>query len=599
MLQNVSVKAKFGLLIGFLTMLVLAVGLLGQYGLTTTGEALRRVYQEQMAPVDMLGRIESALLRTRIQVLRALDNPGPEFVKAQSASADKFIAEMEQQWSLYLKAARQETELKENQAFETASRRFVNEGVRPAFIALADGRLDDARNIQRTVLHERLQPARDSIQNLIKLRFHEAQENYTQARKQHELVRWIAWVALGLGISLGTIWGILMARSVVRPLDTAVRMAEAVQNGDLTQTLHSDARDELGRLTRALAAMNDRLRAVVDVVREAANTVDGGAREISMGNRRLSQRSEQQASSLEETASSMEQLTSTVRLNADNARKADELAVGARERATQGGTVVADAVSAMNQITASSKKIADIVGVIDSIAFQTNLLALNAAVEAARAGEQGRGFAVVAAEVRNLAKRSADSAKEIKGLIADSVAKVEEGSRLVHTSGKTLEDIVRSIRSVSDIVTDISSASQEQSAGIEQISKAIMQMDEMTQQNAALVEEATAASQSMEDQSQKLVEAMGFFRTSGAPIESYRAAGAPREAHAGTRSAFDRDRAVSGSTRTAHEVAAKLTGSAFGHRAPASEVAAPAGQEAPQQAAVRRLVRNTSIAGED
>jgi len=264
-------------------------------------------------------------------------------------------------------------------------------------------------------------------------------------------------------------------------------------------------------------------------VKGAASEVLRGAEEISQGNANLSQRTEQQSSSLEETASSMEQMTSTVKQNADNAGQANQLATAARDQAEKGGAVVGNAVKAMADINESSKKIADIISVIDEIAFQTNLLALNAAVEAARAGEQGRGFAVVATEVRSLAGRSATAAKEIKGLIQDSVRKVGDGSLLVTQSGQTLEQIVLSVKKVSDIVAEIAAASREQSSGIEQVNKAVMQMDEMTQQNAALVEQATAASQSMADQARELTAMMEKFQVgeSGSVVPVTRAAAAP------------------------------------------------------------------------
>jgi methyl-accepting chemotaxis protein len=269
-------------------------------------------------------------------------------------------------------------------------------------------------------------------------------------------------------------------------------------------------------LSRGLNSMLDNTAQMVSQIKKSSGEVYRGADEISRGNADLSQRTEQQASSLEETASSMEEMTSSVKQNADNAAQARLLAGAARDQAEQGGTVVNNAIRAMNDISQASKKIADIIGVIDEIAFQTNLLALNAAVEAARAGEQGRGFAVVATEVRTLAGRSATAAKEIKGLINDSVSKVGDGSALVTQSGKSLEQIVLAVKKVSDIVAEIASASQEQSSGIEQVNKAVMQMDEMTQQNAALVEEAAAASRSMADQASELSTMMDKYRVDGA-----------------------------------------------------------------------------------
>ena len=304
--------------------------------------------------------------------------------------------------------------------------------------------------------------------------------------------------------------------AVVTPIRENIRVATSLSEGDLREEMTGDFSGEYLEMQTALNQTISNLRGMVGQIQTTSTSLVSAAGEIAQGNTDLSQRTEEQASSLEETASSMEELTSTVRQNADNARQANQLAAGARDQAEQGGSVVQNAVSAMAEINSSSKKIADIIGVIDEIAFQTNLLALNAAVEAARAGEQGRGFAVVAGEVRNLAQRSAGAAKEIKTLIQDSVEKVEDGSRLVDQSGKTLAEIVGSVKKVSDIIAEIAAASQEQSAGIDQVNKAVTQMDEVTQQNAALVEEAAAASESMDEQARGLQKLMDFFKTDAA-----------------------------------------------------------------------------------
>ena len=316
-------------------------------------------------------------------------------------------------------------------------------------------------------------------------------------------------VALGLGAAVA--W--FITASITGPLNEAVAVAETVASGDLSSNIVVQASDETGRLLGALKAMNDSLLNVVSQVRNGTDTISTASNEIAAGNLDLSSRTEEQASSLEETASSMEQLTSTVKQNADNARQADTLARSASEVATRGGSIVSQVVDTMGTINHSSRKIVDIIAVIDGIAFQTNILALNAAVEAARAGEQGRGFAVVASEVRNLAQRSAGAAKEIKELIAASVANVDKGSKLVGQAGQTMGDIVASIQRVADIMGEITAASQEQTLGIEQVNMAITQMDEVTQQNAALVEQAAAASQSMQEQAVQLATVVRFFKT--------------------------------------------------------------------------------------
>jgi methyl-accepting chemotaxis protein len=299
--------------------------------------------------------------------------------------------------------------------------------------------------------------------------------------------------------------------AVVNPIRESQRVIKALSEGNLTEKMQGQYDGEFADLRDAINSTTETLADMVDQIVQGAETILTSADEIARGNADLSQRTEEQASSLEETASSMEEMTSTVRQNADNAREANQLASAARDQAEKGGEVVQRAVEAMGEINTSSKKIADIIGVIDEIAFQTNLLALNAAVEAARAGEQGKGFAVVAGEVRNLAQRSAGAAKEIKGLINDSVERVDDGSRLVGESGKTLEEIVNAVKKVSDIIAEIAAAGMEQSAGIEEVNKAVTQMDEMTQQNAALVEEATAASESMNEEAKSMNSLMEFF----------------------------------------------------------------------------------------
>jgi len=316
-----------------------------------------------------------------------------------------------------------------------------------------------------------------------------------------------------IAIVLGALLATIVTRSIVKPVQQGRLAAEKIADGDLTQVLDTRATDETGQLLHALATMQGKLATIVSNVRRNAEGVATASAEIAHGNNDLSARTEQQASALEQTSASMEQLGSTVRQNADNARQANQLAMSASTVAAQGGDVVAQVVQTMKGINDSSRKIADIISVIDGIAFQTNILALNAAVEAARAGEQGRGFAVVASEVRSLAGRSADAAKEIKALIGTSVERVEAGSALVDRAGTTMTEVVQAIRRVTDIMGEISAASSEQSTGVAQVGEAITQMDQATQQNAALVEESAAAADSLRTQAAQLVEAMAVFHT--------------------------------------------------------------------------------------
>ena len=333
-------------------------------------------------------------------------------------------------------------------------------------------------------------------------------QSMTDTTRQSLMI--FGFVALVLCIFLVTVFPSVIANRLIKILD----MIEDISKGDadLTKRLDDDGKDEIGRIARAFNEFADKIHDVLVTVKVASSDIVTASKEIAMGNTNLSQRTEEQASSLEETASSMEEMTGTVKQNADSASEARQLAEANRERAMVGANVVTRTVTAMNEINASSTKIGDIISTIDGIAFQTNLLALNAAVEAARAGEQGRGFAVVASEVRSLAQRSAEAAKEIKGLIEDSVGKVKAGAQLVDESGKTLDDIIAGTQKMADIVAEIAAASIEQASGIDQVNNAVTQMDNMTQDNAALVEEAAAASRSMEEQAQVLMEQVNYFK---------------------------------------------------------------------------------------
>ncbi|WP_144152217.1 methyl-accepting chemotaxis protein [Paraburkholderia sp. BCC1885] len=381
---------------------------------------------------------------------------------------------------------------------------------------------DDKRDEAASMMSNETLPALDALQQditaMANLQKRLVDAGGAQAKQDIESARNLM-IELGLAaVVIGVGFAYVITRSITRPLQEAVQVAQAVATGDLTSRITVQTTDETGQLLQALKDMNDSLKKIVGEVRAGTGTIATASSQIASGNQDLSSRTEEQASSLEETAAAMEELSGTVRQNADNARQANQLTVSASEVAVKGGAVVSQVVDTMRSISESAAKIVDIIGVIDGIAFQTNILALNAAVEAARAGEQGRGFAVVAGEVRNLAQRSAAAAREVKTLIGDSVDKVDLGSKLVNQAGSTMSEIVASVQRVTDIMGEITAASEEQSTGIEQISKAMSQMDEVTQQNAALVEEAAAAAESLQGQARNLAQVVDVFRLAGAPL---------------------------------------------------------------------------------
>jgi methyl-accepting chemotaxis protein len=387
--------------------------------------------------------------------------------------------------------------------------------------AKAAGNVDEAAR----VLEQLFVPAANSYQGsmlaLLELQRKEMDETAQRIAGITASSRTLLLLLEGLVLVLGILCARQLTLGITRPINTAVTISRRVADGDLSSLIEVNSRDETGQLLQALQDMNSSLHGIVSNVRSGTDTIATASSQIAAGNLDLSARTEQQAGALEETASSMEEIISTVKQNADNARQANQLAASASSIAQQGGGVVGQVVDTMGAINDSSKKIVDIISVIDGIAFQTNILALNAAVEAARAGEQGRGFAVVASEVRSLAQRSAAAAKEIKVLISDSVEKVGTGSRLVEQAGSTMQEVVASVRRVTDIVSEIRAASHEQSMGIEQINHAITQMDQATQRNAALVEQAAAAAASMQNQAASLAQLVSVFNLgvqSGLPV---------------------------------------------------------------------------------
>jgi methyl-accepting chemotaxis protein len=510
-MMNFSVKAKLFTALTLSAGAMIIVGALGLSGTKGSNADLDAIFSARFMPTGWVGTIKS--------YEREVLEKAEEVVIRQDASGVKGVIELLQQRqdsAEELVRKLQEAQLTEKERALVSQ--FAAHGadvivyLQEALIAAQSGAFDKAES----ALIEKARPSYEKLtadgDALLATQISVAHEMRNAAEKAFQRTSAIITIAAVLGIGLSGLLGFLLIRSITGTLNAAVNIADRIAGGELGNHVRVESRDELGRLLDSLRRMDGKLVEIVGDVRGSADAVGAAARQLSHGNDDLSQRTQEQAAALEETASSMEEMTATVKQNADNARQANQLAVGAREQAEKGGNVVTRAIGAMGEINQSSRKIADIISVIDEIAFQTNLLALNAAVEAARAGEQGRGFAVVATEVRNLAQRSASAAKEIKDLINDSVDKVKVGSELVDESGKTLSEIMESVKKVTDIVAEIAAASEEQSAGIEQVNNAVTQMDNVTQQNAALVEQASAASKAMEQQSTKLVSQIGYFR---------------------------------------------------------------------------------------
>ena len=510
-LQNISIGKRlaiaFAVLILFIaTMLAVGVWRLQAVAQSTSDMMARPLTKERVIS-DWYRTVYSNVSRHAL-VARSSDTALAHQFMADNAEASK-------------NSSRQQAELQallstpaEHALFDKVSElrtRFVN--ARDSIYQVkAEGNTAEAERL----LHNDFHPAAEAyLQTLQALLDHQRQRiGEAAAGVQAEFERGRMQLALlgGFAMLIAVALAITITRSITTPLAHAVHAIETVATGDLTHRVGSSTKDETGQLLRALDGMGDQLRSVVSQVRQGADGVASASSQIASGNLDLSSRTEEQASALQQTAASMEEMTSTVRQNADNARTANQLAVSASSTAARGGQVADQVVGTMAEIHESSRKIVDIIGVIDAIAFQTNILALNAAVEAARAGEQGRGFAVVASEVRTLAQRSADAAKQIKVLITASVERVDAGHSLVEEAGSVMRDVVADVRRVTDIVGEISAASQEQTQGLEQVQHAIIQMDTVTQQNAALVEEAAAATRALEAQSVQLVQAMAHFR---------------------------------------------------------------------------------------
>jgi methyl-accepting chemotaxis protein-1 (serine sensor receptor) len=509
---NLTIKLRLIATMAVMGVMLAIGGAMGIYGVSTSNAVVQGIFNNQLPSVEYIGSSRIQFLRARTALDRAIAHPEyPDAAQTIKRSED-FIANANENWAKYLALPQTPDEKVISDEVVLVREKYLKEGFAPMLAAIKAGNKEEADNINMKLVQPLFSAYSDKIVTLSEYQFKSSAEQIKESQKAFTIFVWVDIVGVLGGLSLVFLSAFFLLRAISNPLNFLLEQFEAIGNGDLSHQIKPKSNDEMGQLLAGLENMRQSLVQTVTVVRQGSASIAVSSAEIASGNMDLSSRTENQAASLEETASSMEELTSTVQQNADNARQANTLALKASDVASKGGQVVGDVVHTMSSIKESSRKIVDIIGVIDGIAFQTNILALNAAVEAARAGEQGRGFAVVATEVRNLAQRSAGAAKEIKELINDSVEKVDVGSRLVDDAGRTMDDIVVSIKGVADIMAEITAASAEQSDGISQVNLAITNMDEATQQNAALVEQAAAAAGSMEEQANNLNQAVSIFK---------------------------------------------------------------------------------------
>nr|WP_315595928.1 methyl-accepting chemotaxis protein [uncultured Cupriavidus sp.] len=510
--QNIQIKTLLRGAMALLAAILLLVGGAGLRGISQTNDALKETYSNQLASSQALAEAMVGTTRMRLALDRGV-MPGSEGddLKKHVDRSMVFVESSERGWKRYMALPQNDEEKALATALAAKRQEFFDKGVMPWQKALSSGNREEALRIGRDVMPELQRGMSSAHEKLESFQMETGKANFESAQARFETIRTMSILLILFGIAIAIVATVMLHRAIVRPVEEALSVFERMAGGDLTSRITSMSKNEVGRMMQALAKMQDSLSGIVHEVRGGTDSIASATQQISAGNTDLSQRTEEQAASLEQTAASMEELTTVVRQNADNARQAGVLAGEASQIALKGGDVVGRVVDTMNEINGASRKVVEIIGVIEGIAFQTNILALNAAVEAARAGEQGRGFAVVAGEVRSLAQRSANAAKEIESLISESGQRVESGTKLVAEAGHTMGEIVQAVRRVTDIMNEISAASQEQTTGIEQVNQAVAQMDQVTQQNAALVEEAAAAAGALEEQAQKLKSVVSVF----------------------------------------------------------------------------------------
>jgi methyl-accepting chemotaxis protein len=519
-MNNITIGKRLGLGFAFVLALALLTSGLALWQLQSATASTRTMMEVPLAKERLIGdwfRNLSAGVRRTSAIAKSSDPVLATFFAEEAAASTKASTEYQQQIETLLRSADEKLIFQ-----DIGEKRKVYLSSRDEITKLKkEGKVEEANKVFDTVFVPGSRAYLQRMQDLLDYQRKAIDGAAQGINAANDTGRLLVTLLSALALALGAACAWAITRSITAPMQEALSLANRVAAGDLNVRAHHATRDEAGQLLTALSDMQGKLAQTIDGIRQSTDSISMASSEIATGNQDLSSRTEQTASSLQQTASSMEELTGTVKQTAESAGTADRLAASARESAGAGGAVVSQVVSTMEDIHASSKKIADIIGVIDGIAFQTNILALNAAVEAARAGEQGRGFAVVASEVRSLAQRSAQAAKEIKTLIDASVQKVESGAHLVRGAGKTMDEIVAHVQRVSDIVGEIRLATTEQSDGIAQVNIAVSQLDQMTQQNAALVEQSAAAAGSLKDQAMRLAQAVAIFQTAGAHQSAY------------------------------------------------------------------------------
>jgi len=521
-----TIKGRLGIAMALLGLLLIAIGGLGLWGMSLGNDTTRGLFMDQMPSAIAAGNAEMFAAQERLSFDRAallIAKPGAEMAIRRGAL---MRTQADKEWASYAALPHGPAEHQLAKSFE-AKRLELQKLMDNGYASI---RANDADKV--VAIAEAMQVAFNELaalgEALHKYQFDSAKSAYEISQEGYGVFRVISIVSILFGLAAAVLSWFSLRRSIGRPLDEALTQFEAIAAGDLHSELTVTSHDEMGQLLAGLARMQASLVTTVRTVRSGSESIASGIKQIAAGNADLSSRTEEQASALQETAASMDELTGTVMQNAENAHQASSLAAHASDIANKGSTVMSQVVVTMGDINQSSTQIADIITIIEGIAFQTNILALNAAVEAARAGEQGRGFAVVAAEVRSLAQRSSAAAKEIKELIQTSVTRVQTGTTLVSDAGRTMSEIIGAVQRVTDIMGEIAAASKEQSSGIEQVARAVTQLDKVTQQNAALVEEAAAAAQSLEDQAGALTTAVSVFRLNDGEVCDIRTAKAPR-----------------------------------------------------------------------